>query len=701
MTTPDFLHIDPRLVLPSATNPRKHFDPVKLQELADSIAASGVHQPVLLRPLPAARVPDTVGLKPRPTHEMVAGERRLRASLKAGVATIPAMVQDLTDAQVLEIQIVENLQRDDLSPLEEAEGYRYLIDHTGVNAQEVGAKIGKSRAYVYGRLKLLDLCPEGRAALAEGKLEASTALLVARIPDSKLQAEATAVLTEVDYTGDAAYSHRAAAVYIQEHYQLRLESAKFDRASATLVPAAGACSACPHRTGANPDLFSDVKNADVCTLPSCYHAKEQAHVDAQLQAARDSGAEIIEGREAKLLMPHRWSRKVEGHLRLDDAEDSPTKEPLRKVLAKVMEEQGVKPTLIANPHVDGEMIAVISGEQATALLHAAGQLNAAEKVKGDAAAEAKAAEREAALKAEDKVEQGWRNAGLQAVIDKADAAGSQDGRPALAPTLSELLRHIARHYLKLLRLDQCKALASRLNLGKVAPRDGIEHWLGDHAQPVDALIILVGASDAQWVRADADKVGANHGLYRAAAAMGVDLPKIAIAARDEARADADAKAKAAQKPKPADVPKGDLPLAPAARRKRDASADAEGPATRRGRGAKAKPAIGEAQARESIAAAMQAQEPDPGAAAAAQNDGARPVLRPATPSGGAAPGLAIGQQVKVLANATGAGQKRWVGKTGQVVSQMGDSAWDVEFAAKRKGLPTVQCAFDVSELEVV
>ena len=120
MTTADFLNINPRLVLASATNPRKHFDPAKLQELADSIRAGGVHQPVLLRPLPAARVPDTVGLKPRPTHEMVAGERRLRASLIAGADTIPAMVRELWHATTSDPRIhaaraalLERLSRDD------------------------------------------------------------------------------------------------------------------------------------------------------------------------------------------------------------------------------------------------------------------------------------------------------------------------------------------------------------------------------------------------------------------------------------------------------------------------------------------------------------------------------------------------------------------------------------------------------------
>lgn len=704
MTTPDFLHIDPRLVLPSATNPRKHFDPVKLQELADSIAASGVHQPVLLRPLPAARVPDTVGLKPRPTHEMVAGERRLRASLKAGVATIPAMVQDLTDAQVLEIQIVENLQRDDLSALEEAEGYQHLMQHSALTADAVAAKIGKSRSYVYGRLKLLDLAPEARQALAEGKLDASRALLIARIPDGKLQAEATKELTRTGYTGDPVYSARGAAHHIEQHYMLRLNDAKFSRGDAALVPEAGACKACPKRTGANPDLFADIKGADVCTDPPCYRRKEQAHADAQLKAARESGAEVIEGREAKRLMPSAWSTRVEGHLRLDDKSDSPGDKPLRTLIGQQMKEQGVQPVLVANPHKPGEVVAVLPAEQVTALLHAAGQDKAAAQVQGDAESQAKYDARAAAAKAKSAIEAGWRADAVRRIAQRLDKTYADVYADIACPkAMQEVLRYAALHFVGQLNTDRCKALAKLLDLGKVAPKAGVEQWVQGHEDPAVALLVLVAYRDSEWCsyRSEHDD-DHNAGLSLVAAQLGVDLREVEREYRAEARAKAKADKAAAESPK------ADLPLAPAARRKRDASADADGPAARRGRGAKAKPvkapAIDEAQAREAIAAAMQAQEPKPGAAIAAQSDEARPALRPATPAprGAAARGMAVGQQVKVLASATGEKQLPHVGKTGPIVAQLGDEAWDVSLPTGRKGSGlSTRVAFHQSELEVV
>lgn len=131
--SPTFAQLPMAAIASSLTNPRKTFDQAKLKELATSIRMSGVHQPVLVRPLPAARLQDTYYLRdspkaPLPTFELVAGERRLRACKLAGVDTIPAMIKAMTDREVLECQLIENLQRDDLAPMEEAEGYQALIE---------------------------------------------------------------------------------------------------------------------------------------------------------------------------------------------------------------------------------------------------------------------------------------------------------------------------------------------------------------------------------------------------------------------------------------------------------------------------------------------------------------------------------------------------------------------------------------------
>ena len=280
MTTFDTLRLD--ALVTSPTNPRKNFNEERLQELADSIAASGVHQPILVRPLPGSRLQETFsihgenGLKPRPTHEIVAGERRYRASKLAKVDAIPAMIRELTDDQVLEIQIVENIQRDSLTELETAEGYKTLMEHNHLTAEQVGQKVSKSRSSIYGSLKLLDLHPASKDALRSERITASAALLIARIPDIKLQDKAVAYASTPDGAGDKP-SYRTFSAWLQRNVMLNLSYAPFNIEAATLVPAAGSCNGCKKRTDADPDLFSDISNAALCIDPPCYHAKAAAH----------------------------------------------------------------------------------------------------------------------------------------------------------------------------------------------------------------------------------------------------------------------------------------------------------------------------------------------------------------------------------------------------------------------------------------
>jgi len=342
-------------IVASATNPRKTFDEAKLAELAASIAASGVHQPVLVRRLPASRLADTAALRPKPEYELVAGERRLRASRIAKAATIPAMVRELTDEQVLEIQLVENLQRDDLHAMEEAEGYERLCATTGIKKEDIAAKIGKSRSYVYQRIKLIELCQEGRAAFYAGKLDASRALLIARIPNHKLQIKAVEHATQEGWNGQP--SVRQLQAWCETNVFLHLERAVFPITDAKLVPAAGSCKACPKRTGAEPDIFADVASADLCTDPACYHDKEHTHHERELQRARNSGNLVIEGEAAKDLQPHKWD-DIDGYYRLDQPHpDLDDDDGGDKSLAKLLGKDCPKPIFFHSPHT-GEVIPI-------------------------------------------------------------------------------------------------------------------------------------------------------------------------------------------------------------------------------------------------------------------------------------------------------------------------------------------------------
>lgn len=379
-----FAHLPLKVLVSSLTNPRKNFREDKLNELADSIKASGVHQPILVRPLPGSRLQETSREAHRgqkwqgyvvPTHEIVSGERRYRASTLAGVATIPALIRPLTDDQVLEIQIVENLQRDDLTELEEAEGYEALMQHNNINADEVGAKIGKSRSYVYARLKLLDLCMEAKQAMREGEIDASRALLIARIPDGKLQLRALEEAVNKDYKGEVP-TYRAFQSWLRANVMLRLDTATFKITDARLVEAAGSCKDCPKRTGANPDLFADVESADICTDPPCYHGKEEAHRESLRRMAEKKGMRIIEGEEAEELLYSRHTNQVEGYsslgqIRNDITVGGKTGASLRELLGK----DAPAPVLFEHPHTK-ELMELVPTDEAEGVLLAKGLLKA-------------------------------------------------------------------------------------------------------------------------------------------------------------------------------------------------------------------------------------------------------------------------------------------------------------------------------------
>lgn len=527
------LHVD--LLEPSLTNPRKHFDEKKLQELAESILIQGIMQPILARPLPGHRVADTawepgrwIPRKTKPTHEIVAGERRYRAARLAGLDTVPVLVRHMTDEQVLEAQVVENLQRSDLTELEEAEGYQSLMRLTHANADQVAAKVGKSRSYIYARLKLIDLCEVGRKALRSGQIDASVALLVARIPNEALQAQAIKEMADHVHDGDR-ISTRVAAAMIRQRFMLRLDEAPFDIKAPALTDA-GPCTQCPKRTGANPELFKDLKGStDLCIDPSCHAAKVSAHQRAKMAQAHARGLTIIEGREAKALMPHAWKSHIEGHLRLDDKLDSPADEPLRKVLAKAMKHTGVQEVLIANPHDSGDLVAVLPTHQVTELLAVAAQLDASQATVDAAAAlqektqaQQKAERAATAHKRSQEYESAWRWAVLEQVWAKSATQARAHKPDALSPN-NRLARHLSLTLGKRLNADRAKRLNKLLGLDKVAPFETLMSHLDSNNTPAALLWVLVAEADVEHRPWLSDQDEANQGLLLAADVFSVNV----------------------------------------------------------------------------------------------------------------------------------------------------------------------------------
>lgn len=161
-------------IYPNPKQPRRSFDEEKLLELAASIKEHGVVQPVLLR----RRGED---------FELVAGERRWRASQKAGLDIIPALIKDFSEAQMMEIALIENLQREDLNPVEEALAYRTLINEFGLTQEQLAQRLGKSRPQISNTLRLLALSEEVQDELAAGRLSMGHAKVLLGVEDRQAQ----------------------------------------------------------------------------------------------------------------------------------------------------------------------------------------------------------------------------------------------------------------------------------------------------------------------------------------------------------------------------------------------------------------------------------------------------------------------------------------------------------------------------------
>lgn len=162
---------------PNRNQPRRSFDEDALQELAQSISEHGVLQPILVRPMIYGG------------YQIVAGERRYRASRMAGLTEIPAIIRELSDSETMQLALIENLQRSDLSPLEEARGYQTLIDEYGFSQEDVARTVGKSRSAVANTLRLIGLPDEVKDLLEEGKLSAGHARALLIVEDDKAAVE--------------------------------------------------------------------------------------------------------------------------------------------------------------------------------------------------------------------------------------------------------------------------------------------------------------------------------------------------------------------------------------------------------------------------------------------------------------------------------------------------------------------------------
>ena len=165
-------------VEPNPDQPRHDFDEEELQALADSIALHGIIQPLTVREMPNGY------------YQIIAGERRWRAARLANLSDVPAVIIEADDKKAMELALIENLQRQDLNPLEEALGYQSLMNDYGLTQEEAAGRVGKSRPAVANSLRLLSLCPEVQERLRKGELTAGHARAILQLKSEKKQQEA-------------------------------------------------------------------------------------------------------------------------------------------------------------------------------------------------------------------------------------------------------------------------------------------------------------------------------------------------------------------------------------------------------------------------------------------------------------------------------------------------------------------------------
>jgi ParB family chromosome partitioning protein len=265
-------------------NPRRTLDDAALNELAASIRSQGVLMPLLVRPV-----------NPQ-TYEVVAGKRRFRAAQRAEVESVPVEIRELTDAQCIEIAIVENRQRQDVHPLEESSSFAQLLalDEPKYSIERIAAKCGKTPAFIVSRLSLAALTPTATEAFVKDEIGLGHALLLAKLQPAEQENALSACYQEVYGNGSKPkrilLPVRHLREWIERNVLLDLAAAPFSKEDRTLVPEAGSCLECPKRTGHNTLLFEGMTHADRCSDPKCFSNK----LDQQVKMAVAAKPKLVQ-----------------------------------------------------------------------------------------------------------------------------------------------------------------------------------------------------------------------------------------------------------------------------------------------------------------------------------------------------------------------------------------------------------------------
>lgn len=261
-------------------NPRKGFDQAKMAELQASIAAKGVLQPILLRPKGKELI-------------LVSGERRLRAAKAAGLEKIPALVRQLTEEQAFEMAIIENLQRDDVHPLDEAQGFSKMLASERYTIENIAEIMARTTSYITRRLKLVDLIDEVRKAFYDGTINIGHAMELSRLQSDDQKSICERLLGSVNAWQNGHRSVTWLREHIESEYLRKLSAGKFKTTDPDLLPEAGPCNTCPKRSGANPDLFGDIKKEDICFDAACFQKKSDLAFNNKIEDVIAQGKLIL------------------------------------------------------------------------------------------------------------------------------------------------------------------------------------------------------------------------------------------------------------------------------------------------------------------------------------------------------------------------------------------------------------------------
>lgn len=259
-------------IAPSKMNPRKFFDHDSLEELAKSILEVGILSPMIVRP-------DADG------YEIVCGERRYKAGLIAGLKDFPVIIRELDDDAAMDLMITENLQRQDVSPMEEAEAFKNLIELRNKTIQDLMLRFAKSEKYIRYRIKLNDLIPELKDQLSKDMISLGHAHELCKL-DALIQKEILQEFFSEKRRNESWYSLPTVSSIkntILRNYTLELENAPFSTKDATLDKKAGPCTTCHYNSSTNTLMFPDLPAKGVCLKKTCYKHKSDIDFDRKIK----------------------------------------------------------------------------------------------------------------------------------------------------------------------------------------------------------------------------------------------------------------------------------------------------------------------------------------------------------------------------------------------------------------------------------